>query len=120
MEILKYVGLVLFAVPFVLSGIAHVTARDAMAGYAQFKRIPMPMTSVVLSGIVLIVAPLLVIFGIIPQIALAVLALFLLVTAFVMHNFWTVEDAQVKQGEQINFNKNIGLAGACLVLLVLL
>ena len=104
MEIVKYVGLVLFAVPFVLSGIAHLRYRDAMAGYAQFKRIQMPMTSTVVTGVLLILAPMLVIAGVIPKIALAFLALFLLGTAVL----------------QINFNKNIGLAGAALALLVLL
>lgn len=120
MEILKYVGLVLFAVPFVLSGIAHFRFADAMAGYAQFKRVAFPMTSTLVTGVVLIAAPLLVILGIIPQIALAALALFLVVTAFKMHDFWAVEDASAKQTEQINFNKNIGLAGAALALIALL
>lgn len=120
MEIIKYVGLVLFAVPFVLSGIAHLRFRDAMSTYAQYKRIPAPMVSVVASGLILIVAPILVIIGVIPQIALAILALFLLITAFKMHNFWNVEDDAAKQSEQINFNKNIGLAGAAIALLALL
>lgn len=119
MEILKYVGLVLFAVPFVLSGIAHIRFRDAMSGYAQFKRVPAPMTSVLVTGVVLIAAPILVILGIIPQIALAALALFLLATAFKMHDFWNAAD-DAKQAEQINFNKNIGLAGAAIALLALL
>lgn len=120
MEILKYVGLVLFAVPFVLSGVAHLRFRDAMTGYAEYKGVPAARFSVIATGLVLIVAPILVILGIIPQIALAALALFLVVTAFKMHNYWTVEDATAKQGEQINFNKNIGLAGAALALLALL
>jgi putative oxidoreductase len=119
MEILKYVGLVLFAVPFVLSGIAHLRFVDAMTGYAEFKGIPAAKTSVVVTGLVLVAAPILVILGIIPQIALAALALFLLVTAFKMHDFWNAE-GDAKQGEQINFNKNIGLAGAALALIALL
>jgi uncharacterized membrane protein YphA (DoxX/SURF4 family) len=120
MDIVFYVGLVLFAVPFVLSGIGHLTKREAMAGYAEYKGVPAPMLSTVTTGVILIVAPILVIVGVIPQIALALLALFLLITAFKMHNYWTVEDATAKQGEHINFNKNIGLAGAALALLALL
>lgn len=119
MEILKYVGLILFAVPFVLSGIAHIRFREAMAGYAAFKGVPAPMVATIVTGIVLIVAPILVILGIIPQIALAALALFLLATAFKMHDYWKADEA-AKQGEQINFNKNIGLAGAAIALLALL
>ena len=119
MEILKYVGLVLFAVPFVLSGIGHLTAREAMAGYAKFKGVPAPMVSTVVTGVLLIVAPVIVILGVIPQIALAFLALFLLATAFKMHDYWKADEA-AKMGEQVNFNKNIGLAGAALALLALL
>lgn len=119
MDILLYVGLVLFAVPFVLSGIGHLAQREAMAGYAQYKGVPAPMVSTVATGVVLVAAPILVIFGIIPQIALALLAIFLLVTAFKMHDFWKAE-GEAKMSEQINFNKNIGLAGAALALLVLL
>ena len=119
MEILQYVGLVLFAVPFVLSGIGHLTAREAMAGYAKFKGVPAPMVSTVVTGVLLIVAPVIVILGVIPQIALAFLALFLLATAFKMHDYWKADEA-AKMGEQVNFNKNIGLAGAALALLALL
>ena len=36
-----------------------------------------------------------------------------------MHNFWTIQDAQAKQGEMINFFKNLALAGAALVIFVL-
>ena len=36
-----------------------------------------------------------------------------------MHNFWTVEDAQMKMNDMINFTKNMALAGAALMLLAL-
>jgi hypothetical protein len=36
-----------------------------------------------------------------------------------MHNFWTIEDATAKQGESINFFKNIALAGAALIIFAL-
>ena len=119
MEIVQYVGLILFAVPFVLSGIGHLVNRGPMSQYAAYKGVPAPLVSTVVTGVLLIVAPLLVIFGIIPQIALAFLALFLVVTAVKMHNYWAVEP-EAKMGEQVNFNKNVGLAGAALALLALL
>jgi len=46
------------------------------------------------------------------------LAIFLLATAFMMHNFWTIQDPQAKQGEMINFMKNLALAGAALIIFV--
>ncbi len=36
-----------------------------------------------------------------------------------MHNFWTITDAQAKQGEMINFFKNLSLAGAALIIFVM-
>lgn len=36
-----------------------------------------------------------------------------------MHNFWTIQDPQAKQGEMINFFKNLSLAGAALIIFVL-
>ncbi|MFZ8872141.1 MAG: DoxX family protein, partial [Candidatus Nanopelagicaceae bacterium] len=47
------------------------------------------------------------------------LAIFLVPTAFMMHNFWTIQDPQAKQGEMINFFKNLSLAGAALIIFVL-
>jgi uncharacterized membrane protein YphA (DoxX/SURF4 family) len=119
MEILKYVGLVLFAVPFVLSGISHLLTTGPLTEYALYKGVPAAKFSVIVTGIILVVAPFLVIFGVIPQIALAALALFLIATAVKMHNFWAVDPEQ-RQVEQVNFNKNIGLAGAALALIALI
>jgi hypothetical protein len=36
-----------------------------------------------------------------------------------MHNFWIIQDAQAKQGEMVNFFKNFSLAGAALIIFVL-
>jgi hypothetical protein len=32
-----------------------------------------------------------------------------------MHDFWRVEDAQQRMGEQINFLKNVALLGGALI-----
>lgn len=123
MEIaLLIVGKVLFSLLFVTSGISHIVNRDAMAGYAQFKRWPAPMASVVVSGVLLIIAPIvfLIGFGWLSYVALGFLALFLLLTAIVFHNFWTVEDPQARLNEQVSFYKNISLLGAILIIISLL
>jgi hypothetical protein len=36
-----------------------------------------------------------------------------------MHDFWTIQDAQAKQGETVNFFKNLSLAGAALIIFVM-
>ena len=40
MDIVLIIGRVLFALLFINSGLAHFTQRDAMTGYAQFKKVP--------------------------------------------------------------------------------
>jgi hypothetical protein len=34
-----------------------------------------------------------------------------------MHDFWRVQDPEKRQGEMINFSKNMGLLGAALALM---
>jgi uncharacterized membrane protein YphA (DoxX/SURF4 family) len=87
-----------------------------MVGYAQYKKVPLAKPSVILSGIVLIVAPVLAVFNIVPQISLWSLAGFLLITNAFMHRFWEESDPQAKQNEQIGFFKNLGLAGAAVAI----
>lgn len=119
MDILLVIGRVLFALIFINSGIAHLTKLDAMAGYAQFKKVPAAKLSVIVSGLMIIIGGLYVAFGVWADLGALLLAIFLVPTAFMMHNFWTIQDAQAKQGEMVNFFKNLSLAGAALIIFVL-
>jgi putative oxidoreductase len=116
MEILFIVGRILFAFLFLGSGIAHFTARAAMTGYAEFKKVPAAKLAVPATGAVLVLGAISVALGIYPVIGSLALAAFLIPTAILMHNFWTESDAQAKMNSQISFNKDIALAGAALVL----
>jgi putative oxidoreductase len=120
MDIVLVIGRVLFALLFISSGLAHFTQRDAMTGYAQFKKVPAAKFSVLLSGLVILLGGIYIAFGIYADLGALLLAIFLIPSAFMMHNFWTIEDAQAKQGEMINFMKNLSLAGAALILFALL
>ena len=119
MDILLVIGRVLFALIFINSGIAHLTKLKDMTGYAQFKKVPAPKLAVIVSGLMLIIGGLYIVFGVYADLGALLLAIFLVPTAFMMHNFWTIEDPQAKQGEMINFFKNLSLAGAALIIFVL-
>jgi putative oxidoreductase len=116
MDVIALIGRIVFTVVFIMGGIGHLTATQAMSGYAAAKKVPQPTLTVQVSGIWILVASLLLILGIWPDLAALMLALFLLGTAFVIHNFWTVTDAEAKQMEQIQFTKDLSLAGAALFL----
>jgi putative oxidoreductase len=114
------IGLALFSAIFISSGINHLRYVDNMTGYAQYKKVPFPKASVILSGVILLVAPAMVILGIAPELALLSLALFLVATNTFLHRYWEEEDPQTKQNEQISFFKNISLAGAAIAIITLL
>jgi uncharacterized membrane protein YphA (DoxX/SURF4 family) len=118
-DVVLLVGRVLFALIFINSGIAHLTKLNAMTGYAQFKKVPSPKLAVIVTGLMLIIGGLYVALGIFADLGALLLAIFLIVSAFMMHNFWTIQDEQAKQGETINFFKNIALAGAALIIFAL-
>lgn len=120
MEILLIIGKVLFGTLFVSSGIGHLKNLEAMTGYAQYKKIPFAKAGVIVSGLVILIAPVLFLFGVLEVASLVALAVFLGATAVFFHNYWTIEDAQAKMNEQIAFNKNVSLLGAVLVILALL
>jgi uncharacterized membrane protein YphA (DoxX/SURF4 family) len=119
MDILLIVGRVLFSLLFISSGVAHLTKLQAMTGYAQFKKVPAAKLSVIVTGLMLIIGGLYVALGIYADLGALLLAVFLLVSAFKMHDFWTITDEQAKRSEMTNFMKNLALAGASLIIFVL-
>jgi len=119
MDILLVLGRVLFALIFINSGIAHLTKLQAMTGYAQYKKVPAAKLSVIVTGLMLIIGGLYVALGVYADLGALLLAIFLVASAFLMHNFWTIQDEQAKQGETTNFFKNLSLAGAALIIFVM-
>jgi putative oxidoreductase len=115
MDVVFLIGRILFGVVFVYSGIGHFAAAEAMHGYARQQGAPAPSVTVPLTGVVIIVSGLAVILGVLPDLAALLIACFLVLTAFLIHHFWTVEDPQMRQMEQVHFSKDLALAGAALV-----
>ena len=119
MDIVLIIGRVLFSLIFVASGVAHLTKLEAMTGYAQYKKVPAAKLSVIATGLMLIIGGLYVALGIYADLGALILAIFLLLSAFKMHDFWTISDEQAKQSEMTSFMKNLALAGASLIIFVL-
>ncbi|MFI6433535.1 DoxX family protein [Rhodococcus oryzae] len=116
MDIVVLIGRILFSALFLTSALGHLTQSKAMAQYAAGKGVPMPQLSVLFSGVLLVVGALSVLLGVWADLGSLLLVVFLVPTAAIMHNFWSESDPQARQMEMIQFNKDIALAGAALML----
>lgn len=119
MEVLFLIGRILFGLLFLGSSIAHLTQSAGMGAYAESRGVKPGQPAVIVSGLVILVGSVLVILGIWIDLGAILIGLFLLGTALLMHAFWKEEDAQARQMEMIQFQKDIGLLGASLILLYL-
>ena len=120
MEIIEIVGKVLFSLLFIGSGINHFKNTSSMSKYAMSKGLLFADLNVYLSGVLLVVAPIALIFWVFETAALLSLAVFLLLTAFIFHPYWKETDVMAKMNEQIAFNKEVSLVGAILIIISLL
>lgn len=110
-------GRVLFFLLFALAAIgAHFSQREMMSQYAAQKGVPFASLLVPFTGLQILVGSLLVLLGAWADLGAALLVLFLIPTAFMMHAFWKVDDPMESQQEQTQFLKDIALAGAALML----
>jgi len=119
MDALVLIGRILFAALFLTSAVAHFTQTDAMAGYAKAKGVPAARIAVLAGGVLLALGGLFVLLGIWADLGALLLFLFLVPTALLMHGFWKETDPQSRQMEMIQFQKDLALAGASLMLFAL-
>ena len=109
-------GRLLFGGVLAFMGLNHFLNVDGMAGYAESKGIPAPRFGVLASGVLLVVGGLTLVLGAYPLLGAAAIAAFLVATTLTMHDFWAVDDPEVRQSEMTDFLKNVALAGGALVL----
>ena len=119
MDVLVLIGRILFAALFAVSAMAHFGQTAAMAGYAQSKGVPSARLAVLAGGVLLALGAISVLFGIWADLGALLLVVFLVPTALLMHGFWKESDSQAKMTEQVQFFKDLGLAGAALMLFAL-
>jgi uncharacterized membrane protein YphA (DoxX/SURF4 family) len=103
---------VLFGGVLAFMGVNHFLNTDAMAGYAEAKGVPAARLSVTFTGGMLVVGGLSILTGAFVVVGAGALAVFLLVTTPLMHDFWT-QEGEAAQNEMTSFLKNVVmLAGA--------
>lgn len=109
-------GRILFAALFLGGGIGHFTGLDQTAEYAASRGVPAPRFMTLLTGGALLLGGLSVVLWIQVEVGTWLLAGFLLVSAFTIHDFWAFEDPDRREVEQAMFMKNVALAGAAVML----
>jgi uncharacterized membrane protein YphA (DoxX/SURF4 family) len=118
-DVVALIGRILFVVLFLGSGFAHLTQTQAMAGYASSKGVPAAKLATQASGVMIIIGAVMLLLGVWADLGALLLVVFLFPTAVLMHAFWKETDAQAKQLEMIQFQKDTALGGAALLIFAL-
>uniref|UniRef100_A0A7C1JUB4 DoxX family membrane protein n=1 Tax=Caldilinea aerophila TaxID=133453 RepID=A0A7C1JUB4_9CHLR len=119
MEILFLIGRIVLGAYYLFNAFNHFRNLEMMTGYAASKGVPAPKLAVAGTGVLLLLGGLSILLGYQPTIGVLLIVVFLVPVAFMMHNFWAVQDPQMKMAEMVNFMKNIALAASALMFLAI-
>ncbi len=117
MSIVFLLGRVLYAAIFISSGYNHLSKVKSLSGYAKSMGVPAAELLTAISGIMIIVGGLLILFNIMIFYGALLIFLFLVPTTLMMHAFWKITDPGTRQTQQIMFMKNSSMAGAALIIM---
>ena len=106
--LVPFVGRILVAAIFILSGLGKLAAPAATQGYIAAMGLPAPLLAYVGAIVVELGGGLLLLAGYRTKLVAAALAVFSIVTAFVFHH------ALADQNQMIHFLKNFAMAGGLL------
>ncbi|MBI4437892.1 DoxX family protein [Candidatus Uhrbacteria bacterium] len=119
MQTLFLIGQVVLGVYFIQAGLTHLTKLDMLSGYAASKNVPAPKLAVGVTGLMLLLGGVGVLFQYQLVWAYGFLVAFLVLAAFTMHRYWADQDPNMKMSNRVNFQKNLALAAALIMLLAL-
>jgi len=105
-----FVGRLLLAHIFLISGISKIFAYSGVAGYMEVKGVSSLLLPVVIGAEIL--GALALIFGFAAKLGAGGLALFCILAALIFHSDFS------QQAEMIAFQKNLAIAGGLLVLMM--
>ena len=119
MNIAFLIGRIILGAYWLMAGFNHFKDLDALSEYAKAQETPFPKLAVAGTGVILLASGLSVLLGVYTKVGIALLVIFLVAVSFQIHSYWKIDDVQMRQTDMINFMKNMALAGALLMLLLL-
>jgi putative oxidoreductase len=108
------VGRILLAAMFVLSGWGKIGGFSGTAGYIASHGLPFAELLTALTIALELGGGILLIVGYKARWVALLFFLWLIPTTFIFHRFWGIDPAQA-QGQMINFEKNVSIMGAMLL-----
>ncbi|MDM0057095.1 DoxX family protein [Variovorax sp. J22G47] len=114
-DTLALVGRILIAYLFIPAGIGKLMGFAGTVGYITSVGLPLPQVGAAIAVIVELGLGIALLLGYKTRIVAIVMALFTIAAAVFFHKYWSAPDA-MKMMQQINFNKNIAIAGGLLAL----
>ncbi len=117
MDFLFILARVLFGGYFILNGYNHIVKGKHLVGYAASKKVPNAKEAIMLSGLLILLGGLGILFWVYIPYSVLAIVLFLIPVTFMMHNFWTETDQMARMNSYIAFTKNIALLGGALAFL---
>lgn len=108
------IGRFLFSLIFIMSGLNHFSSGSI--SYAASSGVPFADILVPISGVFAIVGGLSVLTGFHARFGALILLLFLVPVTLIMHDFWSIMDAQMAQNQMVHFMKNLSMIGAAILI----
>ncbi|WP_436287828.1 DoxX family protein [Variovorax paradoxus] len=112
-DTLALVGRILIAYLFIPAGIGKLMGFAGTVGYINSVGLPLPEVGAAIAILVELVLGIALLVGFKTRWTAIAMAVFTVVTALFFHKYWSAPDA-MKMMQQINFNKNIAIAGGLL------
>jgi putative oxidoreductase len=108
------IGQILLGGFFIYNGVKHFTSLKDYTAFSASMKVPAPKTAVIVTGILLLLGGLGILLNLYVQASIILLAIFLIPTSIMMHDFWKRENPGEKSAQKIQFLKNVALLGALL------
>jgi putative oxidoreductase len=114
-DITALIGRILIAYLFIPAGIGKLMNFAGTVGYISSAGLPLPEVGAAIAIIIELGFGIALVLGFKTRFTAIVMALFTIAAGLFFHKYWSAPDA-MKMAQQVNFNKNIAIAGGLIAL----